>query len=383
MTTNTITSAQIVTPAGPFFDNGVTPAGRALRHPGRGFIGSCHTHNQKTDGSVVGGSWLQLFETAGQVNPVTEWDYAEDMARWAVVSEFGLAVTGAVQTVNGGGLDGQAVNGFGLNNRIGTQKVWGGYFDGVRAVAGAGTTVGTETNCSNLPGVSPRGGATPYNAFTDGQTVAVAVAAGSGASTFGRSYAIDAFFELRDNGAPARTGINFRFDAILREGIVDDRTSTGNAGYARALALATQQGFSWYSRDPAGDPGSGTQAEAVRMYSSVTDPAHRVEQVFSDTTIAWNETVSPGAALFQIDYRSNAGANIFVSAGAIGDAAEVGVRGTNTNIALKLSPKGTGWVTFGSIGNVPNYADDAAAAAGGLNVGAIYRTGSALKVRAA
>jgi hypothetical protein len=38
---------------------------------------------------------------------------------------------------------------------------------------------------------------------------------------------------------------------------------------------------------------------------------------------------------------------------------------------------------FVPIGNVPAYADDAAAATGGVPVGGIYRTASALKVRAA
>jgi hypothetical protein len=36
-----------------------------------------------------------------------------------------------------------------------------------------------------------------------------------------------------------------------------------------------------------------------------------------------------------------------------------------------------------TLGIVLNFADDAAAAAGGLAVGDVYRTGSALKVRAA
>ena len=383
MTTNKITAGQIDTVSGPFFAGVSVPAGEALRHPGRAFIGQGHAHGQQPDGSVTGGSWLQSFATSGTVTPVVEWDYAEDFSRLAVVSSFGLAVTGASRTMSGGGVDAQGVNGFALNDRIGTQKSWGGYFDAVRTIAGTGNAQGVEINATNLPGVSPRGGATPYNAFTNGMTVGLAVASGSGVTTFGRSYAIDAHAEIRDNGAPAHTGINFRFDAVMREGVADNRTAMGNVGYARAISLATEQGLSWYSRDPVGAPGSGTQAEVARVYSSVTDPTVRVEQVFSDATIAWNETVSPGAALFQVDYIANAGTNIYVKSEAVGGSAIIGARGTNANIALKLAPKGTGWVTFAGLDNIPNYADDVAAAAGGMNIGGIYRTGNALKVRIA
>lgn len=383
MTTNKITAGQIDTASGPFFEGVSIPAGEALRHPGRAFIGQGYTHGQQTDGSVTGGSWLQSFATSGTVTPVVEWDYAEDLARLAVVSSFGLAVTGASRTLSGGGVDAQGVNGFALNDRIGTQKAWGGYFDAVRTIAGAGNAQGIEVNATNLPGVSPRGGATPYNTYVNGQTIGLAIAAGSGATTFGRSYAIDAHTEIRDNGAPAHTGINFRFDAVLREGVADDRTVMGNVGYARAISMATEQGVSWYSRDPVGAPGSGTQAEVVRMYSSVTDPTVRVEQVFTDTAVVWNETVSPGAALFQVDYIENAGANVYARAGIIGGTATIGARGTNANITLTLAPKGTGWVSFAGLDNIPNYADDVAAAAGGMNIGGIYRTGNALKVRAA
>lgn len=54
--------------------------------------------------------------------------------------------------------------------------------------------------------------------------------------------------------------------------------------------------------------------------------------------------------------------------------------GSDTNISMQFAPKGTGVLNV-PIANVPEYADDAAAAAGGLVVGDIYRTASALKIR--
>lgn len=55
-------------------------------------------------------------------------------------------------------------------------------------------------------------------------------------------------------------------------------------------------------------------------------------------------------------------------------------RGADTNVGLRLQPKGNAPVLI-PIANVRDYADDAAAAGGGLAVGSIYRTGSALKIR--
>lgn len=54
--------------------------------------------------------------------------------------------------------------------------------------------------------------------------------------------------------------------------------------------------------------------------------------------------------------------------------------GPDTNHNLALIPKGTGKIVA-PIASVPNFADDAAAAAGGVPVGGMYRNGSALMIR--
>lgn len=56
--------------------------------------------------------------------------------------------------------------------------------------------------------------------------------------------------------------------------------------------------------------------------------------------------------------------------------------GVDANINIRILPKGTGNVVI-DVPNVPAFADDAAAAAGGVVVGGVYRTASALKIRAA
>jgi hypothetical protein len=419
--------------ATPFYNAPGAPASPFIRGP-RAMFGLALNHGGQTDGNVTGGSWLQSFASGGAVNPVIAWDYVEDQARLASVSDFGIGASGASRT---NGLDAIGVAGFAVASHANSFKAWGGYFDAARVIAGAGSVTGIEVNAAQVQAASPGNvgwsdfwlyGRTPYKSTTSGEAISTRIAGGSDAAVFGTSFAVDAGIDFVNNGGAMWTGINFRFNAIMRVGITDDKTDPGNTGYARAISMAHDQGLSWYSRDAvlvtagafvigrtyiiqsvgttnfialgaasntigvsfvATGVGSGTgtaslagsQGEVVRIYSSCDSEDTRIEQVFSDTAISWNETVSPGAALFQIDYISNAGANIYVEAGPIGGTATVGSRGANANITLTLAPKGTGWLAFGSIANCPAYADDAAAAAGGLGIGAIYRTGSNLKVR--
>jgi hypothetical protein len=144
--------------------------------------------------------------------------------------------------------------------------------------------------------------------------------------------------------------------------------------------LPAEYGVSFYSSAAAGD---GEHKESVRIYSTVANTDIRQEIVFADGSISFNEKESPGAALFQVMYRADAASNIAVEAGSSGQGAKLTTRGVASDITMTLAPKGNGWVSFGALANCPEYADDTAAAAGGLNIGGIYRTGSALKVRIA
>lgn len=362
----------IRTKPGPFFGTDLVPAAEALRQPGRAFFGDGWQHNQYADGGVAGGSWLQAW--ARGTGTVTAWDYFEDLARVAVVSSFGIALTAAVRTSGSTTLDGIAFAQVVLNDSPLGRKAWGGYADAVKAHAAAGTTVGVEINATNLPGPSPLGGLTPYKAL-DGMVGGATIAAGSDAlAMLGRSYAADFGLRFIQNGAAMRTGIVFAFDSVLREGMADDTSAVTNvAGYARDIAMQYHGGISWYSRDSAGLAGDGNQAEVVRLYSTVTDPAVRIYQVFGDQGITWQEGVPAAANLFKVGYRPDAGANIVVTPAAVGGSPSIGAEGTNANINLTLAPKGTG-ILYVPLGNVPVFADDAAAALGGVPVGGIYRT---------
>ena len=326
---------------GSYFSNGTAPINPFARLRGRQFTGLSSGHDGTSDDGSPNptGSWLQSYSGAGSVNPVTHWDYVEDLARISSVSDFGIPVSGATRN---NGVDGIAIAGF-SNGEFATRAVWGGYFDAVRNNATAGNAIGVEVEVAQLPTTGSMGGMTPYRSFTSDMAITQQIGAGSDAAVFGRSYAVDVFTNYVGNGAAAWTGINFRFDALMREGMTDDRTVPGNAGYARALAMAHDQGLSWYSRDP--ESTAGTQQEAVRMYSTVDSSDIRYEAVFSDGAFSINEQESPGSSLFRVAYLANGDAFIQVNPATLGGAPSISPGGTNPNINLQLTAKGNGIVT--------------------------------------
>ena len=327
----------------PFFEQSGAP--EPLRNSGRAFFGAASQHGQQTEGNVTGGSWLQGFAVPDSGDLITDWDYYEDVARVASVSTFGIAISGVSRTA-GGGLEAIGVVGAVVNDNGIGRDAWGFYGDAVSAHANAGITNGIEVNATNLVGTSPLGGATPYRAYTDRMTGVANFAAGSDATVFGRSYAVDWMLNVANNGAAFWTGINFRFDAIMREGVADDTTAPGNTGYARAIGLAHDQGLSWYSRDSVS--GAGTQAEVVRMYSTVDSAATRWEMVFSDTAWALNDRVAPSGAQFQVLYVPDATSNVRVGAAAVGSSPFIEAAGTAENINLYARGKGNGRFGFGT-----------------------------------
>jgi len=85
--------------------------------------------------------------------------------------------------------------------------------------------------------------------------------------------------------------------------------------------------------------------------------------------------------LFAFRQSSSAAVNYpdFV-ASATGNAVQFKASGSDTDVNLRLAPQGSGVVEIPTA-HVIDHADDAAAAAGGVPVGGIYRTASALKIR--
>lgn len=373
---------------GAFFSGAGQPVSAATRLPGRAFFGLGYQHNQGTDGNVTGGSWLQSFGSEGLVNPVTEWDYHEDQARVVSVSDFGTAISGATRTT--GGTPAIAVAANAVASAANGHPAWGSYTDSVRAVSGAGNAIAAEINAAQLAETSPgnagitefgRLGSTPYKAEVAGITNVLRLGAGSDAAVFGRSYAVDAAITIIDNGAPLWSGIVFRHNALMREGVADDRSPVSSSGYARAIEFAHNQGLSWYAQNPSGV--AGTQEEVFRISSTILDSSVMQGLFFNDAGMDYRERSGAGASLFRVNYRNDASSNIVVGAGAAGVSPRLGVEGAATNIPLIIAPKGTGGLVLE--GGLRDFADDTAAAAGTppIPVNGLYRTGSIVKIRVA
>lgn len=326
--------------------------------------------------------WTASFPSDGLVNPVTGLSYTVSASAFPVVVTKGIGITTAVSMTDSG--TGASAAGIGFsatvtNNIAGLQKVWGFYTDVSRTIAGSGNASGGEVQISTLIPGPHTSGMTPYKTFLDGQTRGIGVGAGSDETVMGRSYAVDMAMMLNTNGAAFWRGLVFRFDALMREGMANDRTKPGNEGYAHAINLAHDQGISLFSRDPL--TGGGTdQADVVRIYSTIDSATPRHILYWTDNAMVYGEQEGTGSPLVVFDYIANAANYLALKPGAAGQGVAVEARGTNANVALSLVPKGVSPV-FIPLANVIDYASDAAAAAGGLAIGSIYRTANALKIR--
>jgi len=122
----------------------------------------------------------------------------------------------------------------------------------------------------------------------------------------------------------------------------------------------------------------------------VYDAVYRTEGAAADVAFKGRGKGAGGAELGN-EVLSNA-LQVLAATGAVnglivrGSATGTGVRmeafGSDTNVSLIQAPKGAGYI-INPVANIPNFADDTAAAAGGVPIGAHYRTGSTLKIRVA
>lgn len=296
--------------------------------------------------------WTDYFLVGGK--PVTEWDYLVDQARVASLSNFGIAVTGATRAAGAIGI-GVA----GIVNNDGTRPAefgWAGYFDAIRTSATSGHTAGVEIQASNQVGPAPLKGVTPYNSWAGKSMInTLQVGAGSDASVFGRSYAIDTFIKVGNNGAAAHTGLVFRFDSLMREGVADNTSSPGNAGYAKAILLGNEQGISWWSRD-ASAPLAGDQAEVVRFYSEVQQQNHRSALVFMDEGLEYRERSAAAHGIFRAVWNANVTAGLQVTPqGGTSSRVVVEPYSTNAGASSHLMLRGLngGLVMFGNYNPTP------------------------------
>lgn len=278
--------------------------------------------------TVAANSWLGDL---GDGTATCLW--IEKNATIAAIGSRGIGgsfVARATDTVGtGGGTLG--VVGYAYNNlEDDTHHGWGGYFEGVRDTDG-GNTWGVEIDITNLVESSVTDRYNPYNTPEDGWTVGLHIACGGGETVWPTSYDADCGLVFGPNGSSFRTGIVFRNSALTRDG--------GANGEGHAISLAYDHCIEWYEFD--------TDTRSCYIKSNITNASHDQAIIFTNAGTAFvngnDETV------FLIQDNQNTVVNYTYAAGAVsGTSPFISVAGSDPNIDLRLIPKGTAYVQFGT-----------------------------------
>ena len=158
------------------------------------------------------------------------------------------------------------------------------------------------------------------------------LAAGGDARVHGRTAPLSAFTTFRNNGAQAKAGLVFRWNALERRG--DPR-----AGYGEAVSLAQGYGLSWY--------GGTDQAEVFRLSSAIGDAGHAQALSFRDDGMRLIRGLGAATSLY-VPFVAGSVNYLQLAPAAAGRPVSVAAGGDDRNIDLRLDPKGSGTIDFGA-----------------------------------
>lgn len=207
------------------------------------------------------------------------------------------------------------------------QLVWGGYFEANRD-AGADTSFGIEIAVKNK-GINVEN--YPNLRFPGGSTIGIWLAGGGDASYYGApaNPCTNAIL-IGKNSASWNKGIVFTSDGITG---TDGVTGTGTA-----IAMAKGHVIGWYNN---------TNSECAAIYSAADDPTKSMSMAFVNDQV---QILGASGGFVAIIGRNTGVANhIRLFSEATGNAPSVQANGTDTNVDLLLTPKGTGKLSFGAL----------------------------------
>lgn len=354
---------------------GELPGGfaRNFQSPLPGFwsdIGTSPVIVDRWRGRILGGG-ASLYSTARAVGTGSWLASTDDGPTWIprdaglvyMQENSGIAVAGLARASDAGAIGG-GIAPIGLAGYAkadyDARTVWAGYFE-VQIESGTNRKgFGLEIDVKN------RGAnaiSTPYGLAGGVGGVALWLTAGGDAS-YGGSPAnpSDAAIVVLNNAHTWNSGIVFKNGALTVDG----------GGKAVAIKMAAKHMLEWQSA--AGVIGA-------QVYSSVVTSGKDVSLVFQDD-LALFLRAAAGGTNFRILSIASAVNYLEVRPAVTGGGPSLSAIGTDTDINLRLVPQGVGVIQV-PIANVAAYADDAAAAVGGVPVGGLYRTASAMKIRAA
>jgi hypothetical protein len=220
-----------------------------------------------------------------------------------------------------------AVVGILLNDISDGAGAWANYFEAQRGASG-GTTYAMEVAVKNRGGDVTNN---PYDKFPGGATIGTWFAGGAD-DTYGGAAANPSTcaIVIGENAQPWNKGIVFTAEGLTG--------SDGATGTATAIAMAKGHIISWHVT-------GGGVAASIR--SDATASAQRVTQIFQDDGLWFLARDA-----FMVRFSNSAGGapvnylDIISSATTV--APSIAAEGTDTDIDLKLTPKGAGTVKFGT-----------------------------------
>lgn len=243
-------------------------------------------------------------------------------AQVAVISTIGqCALLGASRTSDFGLADSMGcigLQGWAINDNIDQlQTAYGAYLE-VRRNVGAGRTHGFEldvVNYGNLVSIQP------YDMFQQGLTVGGWIASGGEFSVTDASAAL----AIINNGSAWEKGLVFHSIAL--------KGTDGITGTGVAIEMAKGHVIRWMF-------GSGSQGASV--VSSVSNSAAEQSIQFTDVGLLFRNATSKN--LFQVDVSNTFVNGLRITGGNIGVSPGLLAQGDDTNLDLRLVPKGTGRV---------------------------------------
>jgi hypothetical protein len=191
-----------------------------------------------------------------------------------------------------------------------------------------GTVIGIEIDAVNF-GVSPAGQPTPSRLQTLGGTTALWLASGGDPSSHERAIGpAQLAIGIIPNTETFEAGIVFHAESI--EG------TDGTTGFGPAIRMATRHMIDWWA--PGGEPSYGTSTTFIT--STATGAVNSLQFQDGGTLL-----VTPaGKMAFAVNNVANSVNGVQILPSVAGQPAEIQTFGDDTNVTLKLNPKGTAGV---------------------------------------
>lgn len=208
----------------------------------------------------------------------------------------------------------------GVNNNTGyTTNAWGGYNEAYRMAGTTGGAYGLELDTVNYAGDTTTD---PYQQAS-AQVIALQLAAGAELPSTGQ-YPSQAAINIQNNHSTFDAGIIIGSNAISG--------ATGTSGTATAIGMGNGHVIQWFG-------GAGVKTSSITSFG--TTGAGGIQQQFNNNTVQWvpSATAQPSFGI------THAGSNVNyvnVADATTGNGPTISATGTDTNVSLVLSAKGTG-----------------------------------------